>query len=65
MEAVQAAMAIAPTPPNPLARGFYTVGEAARLIEVGNARRIHHWLRGYPGSGAGPLLKRGWIGAGG
>lgn len=43
---------------NPLARGFYTVRDAARLIEVGDARRIHGWLRGYPGRKAGPLLVR-------
>jgi hypothetical protein len=43
---------------NPLARGFYTVAEAARLIEVGNAPRIRGWLRGYPGREIGPLLYR-------
>lgn len=43
---------------NPLARGFYTVGEAARLIRGGNARRIYGWLRGYPGRQIGPLLHR-------
>lgn len=45
-------------PMNPLARGFYTVRDAARLIEVGDARRIHGWLRGYPGRKTGPLLIR-------
>ncbi|MEQ9640032.1 MAG: hypothetical protein RIM84_08405 [Alphaproteobacteria bacterium] len=44
--------------PNPLAAGFYTVPDAARLIEVGNAQRIHGWLRGYPRSVVGPLMKR-------
>lgn len=43
---------------NPLARGFYTVAEAARLIEVGSAARIRGWLKGYPGRRIGPLLTR-------
>ena len=43
---------------NPLAQGFYTVPEAARLIQVGNARRIYGWLRGYTGRDIGPLLNR-------
>jgi hypothetical protein len=43
---------------NPLAQGFYTVPEAARLIRVGSARRIYGWLRGYAGREIGPLLER-------
>jgi hypothetical protein len=43
---------------NPLARGFYTVVEAARLIENGRAARIYGWLRGYPKRSIGPLLTR-------
>jgi len=43
---------------NSLAKGFFTVQEAARLIRVGNARRIHGWLRGYNDRGVGPLLTR-------
>ncbi len=43
---------------NPLARGFYTVPEAARLIEVGSERRIYGWLQGYPSRQIGPLLAR-------
>ena len=45
-------------PTNPLARGFYSVRDAARLIEVGNARRIRGWLNGYPRRRVGPLLVR-------
>lgn len=45
-------------PTNPLARGFYTVRDAARLIEVGSAQRIRGWLNGYPRRKAGPLLVR-------
>ncbi len=43
---------------NPLARGFYTVHEAARLIQVGSTNRIYGWLRGYPSRQIGPLLNR-------
>jgi uncharacterized protein (DUF433 family) len=43
---------------NPLAQGFYTVPQAARLIRVGSARRIHGWLRGYADRASGPLLQR-------
>jgi uncharacterized protein (DUF433 family) len=43
---------------SPLAAGFYTVPEAARLIRVGNAQRIYGWLKGYPRREIGPLLER-------
>lgn len=43
---------------NPLAKGFYTVAEASRLIRVGSANRIYGWLRGYPRRQIGPLLSR-------
>lgn len=43
---------------NPLALGFYTVPEAARLIEVGSTRRIYGWLRGYEGRESGPFIQR-------
>jgi uncharacterized protein (DUF433 family) len=44
--------------PNPLALGFYSVPEAARLIEGGNAQRIRGWLRGFPKRETGPLIVR-------
>ena len=43
---------------NPLARGFYSVKDAARLIENARARRIYGWLKGYPDRDIGPLLER-------
>ncbi|MEN3162839.1 hypothetical protein WI697_12400 [Tistrella mobilis] len=49
----------------PLAAGFYTVNEAARLIEVGNRRRIAAWLKGYTGRDAGPLLMGEFASGGG
>ncbi len=50
-----------PHPANPLAAGFYTVRDAARLIEVGSQARITGWLRGYAGSRIGPLLTRDFL----
>lgn len=43
---------------NSLARGFYTVKDAARLIEHARAQRIYGWLKGYPDRDIGPLLDR-------
>lgn len=46
---------------NPLARGFYTVPEAARIVEGGNTQRIYGWLKGYPRRAIGPLLTRDYV----
>jgi uncharacterized protein (DUF433 family) len=43
---------------NPLAKGFYTVPEAVRLIGLGNSHRVYGWLRGYTDRQIGPLLNR-------
>jgi uncharacterized protein (DUF433 family) len=43
---------------NPLARGFYTVQEAAHLIPNGSTQRIYGWLKGYRRGGTPPLVKR-------
>lgn len=43
---------------NPLARGFYTVSDAARLIEHARVQRIYGWLKGFPLRNIGPLLER-------
>jgi uncharacterized protein (DUF433 family) len=51
-------MAVPAKSTNALMRGFYTVQDAARLIEVGNARRIHSWLRGYSRRATGPIIVR-------
>ncbi|MGV9009823.1 hypothetical protein [Brevundimonas sp.] len=50
--------ALASAEPNALARGFYTVPEAARYIESGSATRIRGWLNGYRQSGVSPLIDR-------
>lgn len=52
------------SPPNSLALGFYTVPEAARLIDGGSARRLRGWLRGYPPRSVGPLVARQFEGEG-
>ncbi|MBD9507938.1 DUF433 domain-containing protein [Ensifer sp. ENS07] len=41
----------------PLAGGFYTVSEAARLLKIDNELKIRGWLRGYGGD-AGPVIER-------
>lgn len=41
---------------DPLAGGFYTVPEAARLLGIGNARVISDWLKGR--SSKGPVIRR-------
>ena len=43
---------------SPLAQGFYTVAEAAKLIEVGSQNRIRNWLKGYAAREVGPLITR-------
>lgn len=43
-------------PRNSLAGGFYTVNEAARLIDDGSASRIRGWFRGFPKRKTTPLL---------
>lgn len=42
---------------SPLARGFYTVGEAARLIPKASSARIRNWLTDYHGEEP-PLIDR-------
>lgn len=44
--------------PDPLLGGFYTVREAARLLNIEQPRRIYAWLSGHYRSGAGPIIDR-------
>lgn len=48
-------------PNNPLARGFYTPGDAARLIEKSSLRRIRGWLLGYEDRTVGPVMTRDYV----
>lgn len=41
---------------DPVAGGFYTVGEAARLLGIGNSRVIIEWLKGR--TGRSPVILR-------
>lgn len=42
----------------PVEGGFYTVSQAAKLLEIQGAQKIYGWLRGYPNSKAQPVIKR-------
>src|SRR5579872_3856648 len=46
-------------PRDPVAGGFYTVREAARLLDITNSGVIAAWLKGQRGGrGAGPVVRR-------
>jgi uncharacterized protein (DUF433 family) len=44
--------------PDPLVMGFYTVDEAARLLQIPSKQRIYGWLKGHPRSRAEPIIQR-------
>lgn len=43
---------------DPVAGGFYTVREAARLLGIAQPAKIVGWLHGYKGRGRGPIIQR-------
>jgi hypothetical protein len=43
---------------DPVAGGFYTVREAARLLAIAQPSKITGWLHGYKGRGRGPIIQR-------
>lgn len=43
---------------DPLAGGFYTVREAARLLSIAQPSKIAGWLHGYKARGRGPIIQR-------
>lgn len=43
---------------DPVAGGFYTVREAARLLGIAQPAKITGWLRGHKGRGRGPIIQR-------
>ncbi len=51
-------MSVAHLQPDAVAGGFYTMREAARLLQMENARQVRDWLTGHTHSGAGPIIKR-------
>jgi len=50
--------AIDRVPSDPVAGGFYTVREAARLLAIAQPAKITGWLRGYPGRETSPVIQR-------
>lgn len=44
--------------PDPVAGGFYTVREAARLLNIAQSARVTAWLTGHKGSASGPVVQR-------
>lgn len=43
---------------DPVAGGFYTVREAARLLGIAQPSKITGWLHGHKGRGRGPIIQR-------
>lgn len=43
---------------DPVAGGFYTVREAARLLNIAQPAKIIGWLHGHKGRGRGPIIQR-------
>lgn len=43
---------------DPVAGGFYTVREAARLLAIAQPSKITGWLHGHKGRGRGPIIRR-------
>lgn len=43
---------------DPVAGGFYTVREAARLLNIAQPSKIVGWLHGHRGRGRGPIIQR-------
>ena len=48
-----------------LAGGFYTVSEAARILQIENGRRVYGWLAGHVGVKADAVIKRDYEPLGG
>jgi len=46
---------------NPLALGFYTASEAAKLVQFSSTAKVYAWLRGWPNRQIGPVLKRQYV----
>lgn len=43
---------------DPLLAGFYSVGDATRLLGVSSASKLRGWINGWPGSKTGPIVAR-------
>ena len=56
-----AVRAINRRPSDPVAGGFYTVQEAARLLNIARPERVKDWLQARANSKAGPVLQRQYL----
>ena len=43
---------------DPLLAGFYSIGDATRLLGVSHAARLRGWINGWPNSKSGPIVDR-------
>ena len=50
-------MGVAYQTSDPVAGGFYTVREAARLLRIDSSRRVRDWLTGHSHSDSGPIIR--------
>lgn len=47
---------------DPLLAGFYSVGDATRLLGVSHAAKLRGWINGWPNSKSGPVVARDFTG---
>ncbi|WP_197051947.1 DUF433 domain-containing protein [Sphingomonas sp. 35-24ZXX] len=43
---------------DPLLAGFYSIGDATRLLGVSHAAKLRGWINGWPNSKSGPIVER-------
>ncbi|WP_146032583.1 hypothetical protein [Sphingobium sp. SA916] len=43
---------------DPLLAGFYSIGDATRLLGVSHAAKLRGWINGWPSSKSGPIVNR-------
>lgn len=43
---------------DPLMAGFYSIGDATRLLGVSHAAKLRGWINGWPNSNSGPIVDR-------
>ena len=46
---------------DPLLAGFYSIRDAARLLEIDSTARVRGWLNGWVNSRSGPIIRRDFI----
>src|SRR3546814_6586021 len=43
---------------DPLLAGFYSIGDATRLLGVSHSAKLRGWINGWPKSKSGPIVDR-------